>query len=365
MLRDLFLLIAHSLIFMLGALSVISAVLSAVRNIILPRSAPDIFSRSVFLIVRQFFNLREKRLRTYEERDRAMELYAPLSLLALLSTWLLCILLGYMVMFWAVLHASLYQALKMSGSSLFTLGITSADTFPAILLTFTESMIGLLMIALLISYLPTIYTSFARRETAVTLLETHAGSPPSAIEMIERYYRIEGLEQLGKLWKTWETWFVDVEESHTSLSALPFFRSPRPQRSWVTAAGTILDAASLMNAAIDSPHDPQADLCIRAGYLSLRYIALSLKISFDQNPEPTAPISVTRSEFDCAYDELASAGVPMKPDREQAWRDFSGWRVNYDSVLLALAELTVAPRALWISDRFLMNPPRPLARYRK
>lgn len=44
-------------------------------------------------------------------------------------------------------------------------------------------------------------------------------------------------------------------------------------------------------------------------------------------------------------------GVPIKADRERAWRDFAGWRVNYDTVLLALANLTSAPPAMWSSDR--------------
>jgi hypothetical protein len=41
----------------------------------------------------------------------------------------------------------------------------------------------------------------------------------------------------------------------------------------------------------------------------------------------------------------------MKPDRDAAWAAFAGWRVNYDSVLLALATLVMAPYAPWSSDR--------------
>jgi hypothetical protein len=41
-------------------------------------------------------------------------------------------------------------------------------------------------------------------------------------------------------------------------------------------------------------------------------------------------------------------------DRDAAWRDFAGWRVNYDTVLLALAAMTMAPYAPWSSDRSLL-----------
>ncbi|EFH87917.1 hypothetical protein [Ktedonobacter racemifer] len=358
-------LLLRILVFLLGATSVLAALLSAIRTFVLPRSASDIFSRNVFIAVRMLFELRKRRADTYERRDQIMELYAPMSLLALLVVWLLCIQLGYTAMFWGLTDGSLYQAFKISGSSLFTLGLAFVDTFPAILLTFTEAAIGLLIVALLIAYLPAIYGSFSRREAAVTLLETRAGSPPSAVEIIKRYHHIGGLGDLTEVWRGWETWFAEIEESHTSLGSLPFFRSPQPQRSWITAAGTILDTASLINAAVDIPHDPQADLCIRAGYICLRYISRFFRMPFDPNLAPIDPISISRVEFDLACDELAADGVPMKRDRDQAWRDFAGWRVNYDTVLLALAELTDAPRAPWTSDRFLIHPPRLLARYRK
>lgn len=48
---------------------------------------------------------------------------------------------------------------------------------------------------------------------------------------------------------------------------------------------------------------------------------------------------------------MLTAGIPLRPDREQAWQDFAGWRVNYDRVLLVLSALTMAPYAPWSSDR--------------
>ncbi len=119
------------------------------------------------------------------------------------------------------------------------------------------------MVALLIAYLPTMYAAFSRREQAVNMLEVRAGSPPSAVEMLLRFRRIHGLDKLGEYWRTWETWFADIEESHSTLATLVFFRSPRPEMSWVTAAGAVLDAAALTLSAVDVPYEPSAALCIR------------------------------------------------------------------------------------------------------
>jgi hypothetical protein len=195
------------------------------------------------------------------------------------------------------------------------------------------------------------YSAFSRRETQVTLLDTRAGSPPSAVEMLKRAHRIRGLDALEDTFKTWELWFAEVEESHTSLAALNFFRSARPDRSWITASGAILDSAALYMSAVHGELMPNAALCLRAGYLALRYIADYFMIDHNHDPRPDAPISVTREEFEDAFTELAETGLPMVADREQAWRDFSGWRVNYDTVLVALADITMAPYAPWSSDR--------------
>ena len=43
--------------------------------------------------------------------------------------------------------------------------------------------------------------------------------------------------------------------------------------------------------------------------------------------------------------------MPLRADRDQAWRDFAGWRVNYDVPLVTLAGFLVAPYARWSSDR--------------
>ena len=147
-------------------------------------------------------------------------------------------------------------------------------------------------------------------------------------------------------------WFTELEESHTSLAPLIFFRSPVPEQSWVTAAGAILDAGALLTAVVDIPPDPAAQLCQRAGYTALRRIADFFYYEYDHDPHwPEAGISIAREEFDRACEQLAAGGLPLRADREAAWQAFAGWRVNYDEVLLFLADITQAPWAPWSSDR--------------
>jgi hypothetical protein len=331
-----------------------TVLLSAIRTFILPRGVLDHLTRRVFVITRRLFDFRAGKAKTYLERDSIMALYAPVALLSLPVVWLSIVMIGYMAIFWALRERGALDALRVSGSSLLTLGFATGNTADQIILTFTEATIGLLLAAILIAYLPTMYSAWSRREAAVAFLEVRAGSPPSAQELILRFHALNRLDRVNELWPVWETWFIDIEESHTSLGALPFFRSPQPERSWVTAAGTVLDTAALFNSTVDIATDVEAQLCLRAGYIALRRIASFLRIPFDPDPRyPSHPIAVTREEYDEVVEVLARQGVPLKADREQAWRDFAGWRVTYEVPLLRLAQATMAPYAQWSSDRSL------------
>ena len=344
--------ILRVLVFITGTALIIWAIFSAVQTLVLPRNAQDKLTRLVFMSIRWIFSIRLRWLHSYAERDQLMAFFAPVSLLSLVPTWLMLLLLGYMGMFWSLGGLTWLEAFRISGSSLLTLDFAVSKSFSSTLLAFSEAALGLMMVALLIAYLPTMYAAFSRREVAVTLLDVRAGNPPSAMQMIARYHRIHGLDQLKEQWQIWEAWFADIEESHTSLPALVFFRSPKPDHSWVTAAGTVLDAASLTLSAIDIPASPHAALCIRAGFLALRHIADFFNIPYSHDPHyPIQTISITRQEFDQACDELKSQGLPIKADRDQVWQDFAGWRVNYDQVLLALVNLTMPPAAPWSGNR--------------
>ncbi|HVU74729.1 MAG TPA: hypothetical protein VHE83_17335 [Mycobacteriales bacterium] len=337
---------------LLGAVVALSTVGSAVRTTVLPRAAPSRLAAFAFALARMLFRLRVGRAVDYATRDRIYAGFGPFGLFTLLATWLGCVLTGFAALHWAVEpHRSVRDAFVSSGSALFTLGFDPPHSGPQTAVTFVEAASGLFLVALLISYLPAIYTAFSRRELVVTKLEVRANTPPTGWDLLIRAFRISGIDRLPALWVELEGWFADIEESHTSFPVLVYFRSPQPDHSWITAAGAVLDGASLLTSTVDVPRDVDAQLAIRAGYLTLRRIADGFGIAYDANPPPDGPITVTRNEFEEAADRLAAAGVPVRADREQAWRDFAGWRVNYDTVLVALAGLIQAPYAPWSSDR--------------
>ncbi len=343
--------VARMLAFLAGAAIVLGTLASAVKTVVVPRAEPVLLARLVFVSLRKPFDLRVRRAATWEDADRIMSRFAPFALLTLPLVWVAIVVVGFMPIYWALGIGWPRGAFEQSGSSLLTLGFATDRHGPVIAATFVQATLGLGLVALLISFLPTMYQLFSRREVLVSQLDVRAGTPPTPVALFRRAKLIGWIEELDGFWLDWERWFTEVEESHTSYLALSFFRSPHHGRSWITAAGAVLDSAALRASAIDLPRSWQAQLCLRAGYLALRRIAGAYGVRFDPNPAPTDPISITRGEFDEVLARLAEIGVPLKPDRDQAWLDFAGWRVNYDTALLSLSGLLMAPLSPWSSDR--------------
>lgn len=340
-----------------GVAVVIATIGSAIKSTILPRGVPVRLSRFVVRAVRAVFGLWAGGSASYERRDSVMAAFAPVALLSQLLAWLVIIYAAFVVMYLAVATSSVRLALELSGSSLFTLGTANPGRVGPDLLTYAEAGLGLLLVTLLITYMPSIYAAFSRREIGVGRLRTRAGTPPSPVVMLRRLRAIEETDtRLTELWSQWEEWFVDIEETHTSFAILSFFRSPRASESWVNSAGVVLDAASLWLAAVSHGPDPEAHLCIRSGFLALRSIATLFNIHFDPDPAPTDPVTISRSEFDEVLDQMRDGGLPVIDDRDAAWAAYRGWRVNYDTVLLDLARVVEAPPTPWVSDRSPVSP---------
>ena len=138
-------------------------------------------------------------------------------------------------------------------------------------------------------------------------------------------------------------WSADVSESHTTYPILLLFRSPEAWLSWLTGLLAVLDAAA-MHLALDPDSAPsQARLCLRMGFTLLQRIATSLGWKVDVDPDPEGPIELTFAEFEEAVAMLAATGFAMERTAEEAWPDFRGWRVNYESLAYRLADRLHGP----------------------
>jgi hypothetical protein len=350
--------------FIIGVFIITQTVKSAIQTFVVPRANTDFITRLIFKSIDKILAFRNRKETDYYKIDARLAFYAPISLLALPPTWLTLLSIGFTFLFKASGIESWRESFVISGSSILTLGFAKGETIFQMIIMFIGATLGLIFVAILISYLPTMYNAYTKRESAVNQLVIRAGTPPSPIEMIARFHRLKMLEDLTLFWQQWEVWFTELEESHTSLSALVFFRSPIPEQSWVNAAETILDGAALTLSLVAIPQkiqsdeqdktylfDPSAAITIRAGYIALQRIVDFFEVQYEHEPKfPQDPISISKDLFNEAVLYLEERNIPLQEDLESAWVNYAGWRVNYDKVILALKEITFAPPAPWMDQ---------------
>ncbi len=322
-----------------GLLGAIWILISALRTVVIPRPEHVWITTTAFDLARRLARALASRFESVDTRHRILGTFAPTILVSLPLIWSLGLVFSFASIYWGLDVGTLREAFDLSGSSLTTLGFVAAPTFATRVLAIVEALMGLAIVALMISFLPTIYGTFSRREIAVGRLTTRAGDPPNPTEFLSRLQTIGRLEHIGQRWEEWEDWFVELGETHTTFPALIYFRSARPGRSWVSAAETAMDTAALVMATGISPKTGQADVMIRSGYLALRSIADFYRIEPEQDPQSAGPLSVTRADFEAMLSELSGRGVQMNADHDEAWRVFAGWRINYDQAIAGLSKL--------------------------
>jgi hypothetical protein len=329
-----------------------------IGTVVVPRRIRSRLPRTVSTVVDTTFHFVADHFDSYEPRDRILAAQAPIQLILQIFAWLAALEVGFGLLMWPFMGtAGLPGALEQAGSALCTLGYLAPRSSPVAALDSLAALSGLGTVALQIGYLPTLYAAFNRRETLVTLLDSRAGVPSWGPELLARTHYglgtgVSAVGELPELFEEWERWSADVAESHTTYLTLVNFRSPRALSSWVTAQLAVLDAAALYLSLLpDAPDAVSARLCLRGGFTCLTAVARARGFAIPDEADPNDGIALTFEEFVDAIDRLARVDFPLERSSEDAWRDFVGWRVNYEAAAYAIARAVDAPPALWSGPR--------------
>ena len=207
--------------------------------IILPRRVARKLrlSRLFYLFTWTICSWVARRMRPGRRRERYLSFYGPLSLLFLIVVWAVGMILAFALVQWAAgpPKMSFYESVYLSGTTFITLGMGVPHTRMARAVLMLEAGVGFGFLAMVISYLPVLYQSFAQRETSILLLDARAGSPPTAAELLRRYATGHGLAALNDLLREWEIWSADLLETYISYPVLAYFRSQHDNQSWLAA----------------------------------------------------------------------------------------------------------------------------------
>ncbi len=242
----------------LGIAILLGTLWDAFETIILPRRV----TRS-FRLVRLYYRFAwtawrgaARLIRSKKRREAHLSYFGPLSLLMLFATWAGLLILTFAMLHWAAgsaVHqpggpATFRIDLYLSGTTFFTLGlgdIMPLDTMARVI-TVAEAGMGFGFLAIVISYLPTLYGSFSQRELNISLLDARAGSPPTAAELLRRHAQFTDSDVLTQYLRDWETWSAQLMESHLSYPVLCYFRSQHDNQSWLAAFTAVLDVSALI-----------------------------------------------------------------------------------------------------------------------
>jgi hypothetical protein len=233
----------------------------------------------------------------------------------------------------------------LSGTTFFTLGL--GDVIPrsglARALVVTEAGFGFGFLAAVIGYLPFIYGSFSKREVNISLLDSRAGTPPTAGELLRRHSYAHGQDALRVLLKDWELWCAELMESHLSYPVLAYFRSQHDNQSWIASLTAILDTCALAIVGIEGACEKQAELT----FAIARHAVVDLSQVFGTAPKPLPHDRLPAQDLRQIRDILAQHGMKLH-DGEEADRKLIAFRKMYEPYIYALANYLNQTLPPWI-----------------
>lgn len=299
-------------------------------------------------------------------REQAYSIYGPLSLLLLLLIWALLLITGFGLIYFSsrapfgdaimqtpttALWKQLATDLYVSGTTLFTLGL--GDVVPhspfARALIIIESGTGLGFVALVIGYLPVLYQAFSRREVNVALLDSRAGSPPNAAELMRRHAFEGGEEVISHLLEEWERWSAEILESHISYPILCYYRSQHDSQSWLSALVSILDVCALHISVIEGAASRQAQLT----FVMARHALIDIGEVFHVQDRPAWQEAqlhdrLPRQGFYMLCDALHKDHMQICGDPAAA-RRLDTIRALYEQQAYALSDYLRMPLPVWVA----------------
>jgi hypothetical protein len=340
----------------LGVLLLLYVLRDAFETVVLPRRVSRRFRLTRFFYVLTWSPWRAlaRRRREGNPRENFLSIYGPLSLLVLLGTWAAALIVGFALIHWGAgsrlslpegIRRGFVADLYFSGTTLFTLGLgdVSPSSTSERVLTIVEAGTGFGLLALVISYLPVLSQGFSRRESAITLLDARAGSPPTAFELLRRESGDHSPESLAELFKDWERWSAELLESHVSFPVLAYYRSQHDNQSWVAALTTILDACVLTIAGI--PKGP-----IRAARLTFamaRHTVVDMCNVFHLDSSPLHADRLPAEELERLHATLKAAGLALCSVGQMVDK-LSHLRRMYEPYVNALSKHLLMPLPTWL-----------------
>ena len=291
-----------------------------------------------------------KRCNEDRTRERLYALYAPLSVLAMLVAWVSQQVIGFGLIWWGLRGGidgvdGILDSVYFSGVVYFTIGfgevvpIEQVPRFGALV----EAFSGVLTTALVIGYLPSLYSAFSEREQKLLTLDDGSEERITPTNLVFSRSTNGDTERLEDYFQDWEEWIAHLLETHSTFPMLRFFRSQHPGQNWITGLGLISDAALHVELTVQG-RGGSAYWALRRASTLMTVLTEGQDLSqYRQRLDASYEDS---DAFRSIYDVMAAYGFEMGPF-EEAQAHGLALRRTFDAQLEFLIDRFDAPRGFW------------------
>lgn len=334
----------HAFLAILGPAIILAVLLDAFETIVLPRRVQRAFRLTSWFYRHTWppWMRISQRIPSPTLRESFLGYFGPLSLILLLAFWAMGLILGFaMLQYGAGEHVQLGNEpigfgllLYHSGETFFTLGygdITPTSPLSRALAVM-EAGLGFGFLGVVVGYLPVVYSSFSSREIEISMLDSRAGSPPTAAELLSRLGCCPDQTVLDGIFRGWERWCADLLANHISYPVLCFFRSQHSNQSWLGALTLMMDVTSLVVVGIDGIRAEQATLT----FAMARHAAVDVAQLVSAQYNPHAPDRLSDDDLEQVQRILTGSGVRLQLD-EDARQKLAELRSQYEPYVDALS----------------------------
>ena len=350
--------VVETVSFVLGVLLLWLVFWDLFQSIVLPRPSPGWFRISKYVVRGSWTSVRRLSGHDGPRRERWLGYFAPAITIVLLGCWLATLMLGYGLVFFALrdelrpVPTDLGSAVYFAGTCILTLGfgdiIAAGGAARALAIVAAAS--GLGAVALVVTFLYSLFGSYQRRETQVVGLQAAAGAPPSAVALLETYRALDLVGRLPELFREWERWSAEVLDTHVAYPLLGFFRSSHDNLTWIGALGSVLDAATLVVTTIEDVPRGEAEMLRRVGshlVEDISNLGFRERVRHADGPPAEDRSKLNPEAFDLAWTRLSAAGYRLVP-AESAWPAFRDARASYQDRLEAMARFWAMRSTSWL-----------------
>ena len=281
--------------------------------------------------------------------DTLLGFFGPLALIVQLVVWAIGLVIGYGLLEYAVAGGG-FNARFLSSSGLFLSAGAAEGSTALHVVQLLEAATGVGVLFIVIGYMPSVYSAFSRRETAVSQLATRGGSPPAAGTLLHRAAGREQWRDLERDLRSWEEWAAELMETHLSYPLLSFYRSQHVGQNWLAALTAMVDVSAFVKAT--TPDVDGADITYRIGRHALADLAHQFSL------EPAEVDRLTDEEFADLFAILERSTV-ANVDSETARRHLDHLRAEYEPNAQALADFLALELPPWFRGGDVSTRARP------